>query len=130
MGKKKGTGHVGRHTQQRGRAAAIPGAVPSRSVSGDTCAGICWHSNFAGAGTGYGVQTAQVARQIKATGRPITLSNNYGTQGFITEWEGIEVLPTGFHPYSADILDAHLSENALLAGSRKKARTPMYSRRP
>jgi glycosyltransferase involved in cell wall biosynthesis len=109
MGKKKGTGHVGRHTQQRGRAAAVPGAVPSRSVSGDTRAGICWHSNFAGAGTGYGVQTAQVARQIKATGRPITLSNNYGTQGFITEWEGIEVLPTGFHPYSADVLGAHLA---------------------
>ena len=82
--------------------------MADRSVSGDTRAGICWHSNFAGAGTGYGVQTAQVARQIKATGRPITLSNNYGTQGFITEWEGIEVLPTGFHPYSADVLDAHL----------------------
>ena len=109
MGKKKGTGHVGRHTQQRGRAAAVPGAVSNRSVSGDTRAGICWHSNFAGAGTGYGVQTAQVARQIKATGRPITLSNNYGTQGFITEWEGIEVLPTGFHPYSADVLGAHLA---------------------
>jgi len=109
MGKKRGNGHVGRHTQQRGRAAAIPGAVDDRSKSGDTRAGICWHSNFAGAGTGYGVQTAQVARQIKATGRPITLSNNYGTQGFITEWEGIETLPTGFHPYSADILSAHRS---------------------
>jgi len=108
MGKKKGTGHVGRHTQQRGRAVAIPSAVDDRSKSGDARAGICWHSNFAGAGTGYGVQTAQVARQIKATGRPITLSNNYGTQGFITEWEGIEVLPSGYHPYSADILGAHL----------------------
>jgi len=108
MGKKKGNGHVGRHSQHRGRAAAVPGAVSDRLISGDTRAGICWHSNFAGAGTGYGVQTAQVARQIKATDRPITLSNNFGTQGFITEWEGIEVLPTGFHPYSADILDAHL----------------------
>lgn len=107
MGKKRGNGHVGRHTQQRGRAAAVSGAVDDRSKPGDTRAGICWHSNFAGAGTGYGVQTAQVARQIKATGRPITLSNNFGTQGFITEWEGIEVLPTGFHPYSADVLQAH-----------------------
>ena len=108
MGKRRSNSHVGGNPQHRGRVTAIPGAVPGRSVSGDTRAGICWHSNFAGAGTGYGVQTAQVARQIKATGRPITLSNNYGTQGFITEWEGIEVLPTGFHPYSADVLDAHL----------------------
>ena len=107
MGKKRGTAHVGSNPQRRGRAAGVPGAVADRSERGDTRAGICWHSNFAGAGTGYGVQTAQVARQIKATGRPITLSNNYGTQGFITEWEGIEVLPTGFHPYSADVLDAH-----------------------
>lgn len=109
MGKKRGNGHVGRHTQQRSRVAAVHGAVADRRERGDTRAGICWHSNFAGAGTGYGVQTAQVARQIKATGRPITLSNNFGTQGFITEWEGIEVLPTGFHPYSADILGAHLA---------------------
>ena len=98
MGKRRSNSHVGGNPQHRGRVTAVPGAVPGRSVSGDTRAGICWHSNFAGAGTGYGVQTAQVARQIKATGRPITLSNNYGTQGFITEWEGIEVLPTAFTP--------------------------------
>jgi len=81
--------------------------MDARSQSGDGRAGIVWHSNFAAAATGYGVQTAHVVRQIKASGRPVTLSNNYGTQGFITSWEGVEVLPTGYHPYSADVLTAH-----------------------
>lgn len=107
MGKKRGDGHVRRDTGRRGRPAGLPGGVDAQGVTGDGRAGIVWHSNFAAAGTGYGVQTAQVVRQIKATGRPVTLSNNYGTQGFITAWEGVEVLPTGFHPYSADVLTAH-----------------------
>lgn len=107
MGKKRGDGHVRRDPRRRGGTAGVPGGVADRHVEGDSRAGILWHSNFAAAGTGYGVQTAQVVRQIKATGRPVTLSNNYGTQGFITSWEGIEVLPTGFHPYSADVLGAH-----------------------
>jgi hypothetical protein len=98
MGKKRGDGHVRRDPRSRGRTTGLSGDVDARGQSGDARAGIVWHSNFAAAGTGYGVQTAQVVRQIKATGRPVTLSNNYGTQGFITSWEGIEVLPTGFHP--------------------------------
>lgn len=106
MGKKR-DGHVRRDPRGRGRPAGLPGRVDARSQSGDGRAGIVWHSNFAATGTGYGVQTAQVIRQIKASGRPVTLSNNYGTQGFLLDWEGIEVLPIGYHPYSADILGAH-----------------------
>ena len=107
MGKKRGDGHVRRNPRRRSGTPGLPGGVADRRVPSDSRAGIVWHSNFAAAGTGYGVQTAQVVRQIKASGRPVTLSNNYGTQGFITAWEGIEVLPTGFHPYSADVLGAH-----------------------
>lgn len=108
MGKRKGGSRVGNDSQRSHRTSGVSGRMDASNGSGVPRAGICWHSNFAGAGTGYGVQTAQVARQIKATGRKITLSNNYGTQGFVTEWEGIEVLPTGFHQYSADVIGAHV----------------------
>lgn len=107
MGKKRGHGHVRRDPRSGNRTAGLPGAVDARDKSSSRRAGILWHSNFAASGTGYGVQTAQVVRQIAASGRPVTLSNNYGTQGFVTSWEGIEVLPTGFHPYSVDVLVAH-----------------------
>ena len=107
MGKKRVDRHVRRDPRSGSRAAGLSGTGTHRSQQSDTRAGILWHSNFAATGTGYGVQTAQVVRQIKRSGRPVTLSNNYGTQGFITSWEDVEVLPTGYHPYSADVLGAH-----------------------
>lgn len=69
--------------------------------------GIVVHSNAPWAGTGYGVQAANITRQIKASGRPVTFSSNFGFYGGITQWEGVEVLPNGYHPYSCDILTAH-----------------------
>lgn len=69
--------------------------------------GVLIHSNAPWANTGYGVQTGALAKACQHDGRTVTLSVNYGLQGGISGWEGIEVLPTGFHPYSADILGAH-----------------------
>jgi len=73
----------------------------------DARTGIVVHSNAPWAGTGYGVQAANLTRRIRASGRPVTFSTNYGLYGGVTSWEGVEVLPNGYHPYSADILTAH-----------------------
>jgi len=78
--------------------------------------GIVVHSNAPWAGTGYGVQAANLTRKIKATGRPVTFSANYGLYGGITDWEGVEVLPNGYHPYSCDILTAHTQHAAQTTG--------------
>jgi glycosyltransferase involved in cell wall biosynthesis len=72
-----------------------------------TRTGIVIHSNAPWTGTGYGVQTAHLAKAIRNENRKVTLSVNYGLSGGISNWEGIEVLPTGYHPYSADVLEAH-----------------------
>ena len=80
--------------------------------------GIVVHSNAPWAGTGYGVQAANITRQIKATGRPVTFSSNYGLYGGITAWEGVEVLPNGYHPYSCDILTAHTKHAQETTGAR------------
>jgi hypothetical protein len=95
---------------RRGASAGSP-----RS-SGRT--GIVVHSNAPWAGTGYGVQAANLTRQIKATGRPVTFSSNYGLYGGITDWEGVEVLPNGYHPYSCDILTAHTQHAAQTTGAK------------
>lgn len=104
MGKKGGS-HAGRHQGRRDRAAGSDGR--GAATGRPSHAGIVIHSNAPWSGTGYGVQTAALARNLKRQGRPVTISCNFGLQGGISGWEGIEVLPTGFHPYSADILSAH-----------------------
>lgn len=105
MGKNKGGSHARRHPRSGGGAAAAARPAAPRGESGP--AGILLHSNAPWSGTGYGVQAAALAQAIHAEGRRITFSCNFGLQGGISGWEGIEVLPTGFHPYSADILSAH-----------------------
>ena len=65
------------------------------------------HSNAPFTGTGYGVQAAALARSMAAGGVDVGLSTNYGVQGTMTEWEGMPVYPSGYHPYSADVLKAH-----------------------
>lgn len=103
MGKKGGS-HAGRH-QRRGDRPAGPDRRSTASGR-PSHAGIVIHSNAPWSGTGYGVQTAALALNLKRQ-RSVTISCNFGLQGGISGWEGIEVLPTGFHPYSADILSAH-----------------------
>lgn len=68
---------------------------------------LLWWSNAPWAGTGYGTQTAQATRRIKAAGHEVVISNNYGLQATQGGWEGIPVLNTGFHPHSIDTLLSH-----------------------
>lgn len=104
MGKKRTERNVRGHQRNGSRTSGLVSANndPTRSR-----AGIVIHSNAPWAGTGYGVQAGQIAKAIKQTGRKITFSCNYGLSGGISAWEGITVLPTGYHPYSADVLEAH-----------------------
>ena len=69
--------------------------------------GILIHSNAPWTNTGYGNQVAALAPAIKASGRPVTLSTNFGLAGGISAWQGMEVLPTGYDTYSTDVLQAH-----------------------
>jgi glycosyltransferase involved in cell wall biosynthesis len=64
-------------------------------------------SNAPFAGTGYGVQTAQLSERLVADGHEVAIACNFGLQGSETEWNGIKLYPTGVAPYSDDILMAH-----------------------
>lgn len=68
---------------------------------------ILWASNSPTAPTGYGTQTAQVARRLKTAGHRIALASNYGLEGSVSNWEGIKVFPRGFDIHSNDIIPAH-----------------------
>lgn len=114
MGKNKG-GQRARHHSRSGDGAA-PAARPAAHRGEPRRAGLLLHSNAPWTGTGYGVQAAALAKAIQGEGRAITFSCNYGLQGGISGWEGIEVLPTGFHPYSADILTAHTRHTEATTG--------------
>lgn len=107
MGNKRTRNAGGNKRDSNGPSTAHSNSVAARTDVSSARTGIVVHSNAPWAGTGYGVQAANVTRQIKATGRPVTFSSNYGLYGGITEWEGVEVLPNGYHPYSCDILTAH-----------------------
>jgi len=104
MGKKRGASHVRANSRSGSRSA---GLARTNNDAARSRAGILIHSNAPWAGTGYGVQTGHLAKALKENGRKVTLSTNYGLSGGISNWEGIEVLPTGYHPYSADVLEAH-----------------------
>lgn len=64
---------------------------------------ISWYSNSPRTPTGYGTQTAQVCRRLKADGHDVEVLSNYGNAGWTDEWEGITVHPSGIHPYSLDV---------------------------
>ena len=107
MGNKRNRNAGGNQRNSNGPSTAHSNSVGVGADVPDVRTGIVVHSNAPWAGTGYGVQAANITRQINATGRPVTFSSNYGLYGGITEWEGVEVLPNGYHPYSCDILTAH-----------------------
>ena len=88
-------------------ASGPTGMVGANNDSTRSRAGIVIHSNAPWAGTGYGVQAGALAKAIKKNGRKVTFSCNYGLSGGVSTWERITVLPTGYHPYSADVLEAH-----------------------
>ena len=65
---------------------------------------LIWYSNDPRLPTGYGAQTAQVLRRLKADGHDLAVASNAGTVRFMDEWEGIPVYPGGLTPHSTDIL--------------------------
>lgn len=68
---------------------------------------VLWVSNAPWTPTGYGQQTALVCRRLAADGHDVAIAANYGLQGRMTRWEGIEVLPQGFDQYGNDIIPMH-----------------------
>jgi len=63
---------------------------------------LLWYSNAPWTGTGYGTQSAQVLRRLKADGHDILVASNYGIAGTSLEWNGIQVLAGGADSYSRD----------------------------
>lgn len=72
---------------------------------------IIIHSNAPWVATGYGQQTAQLARRLKRAGHDVAISAFYGLQGSQMFWEGIPVYPQGTHPYGNDVLLAHAEQH-------------------
>lgn len=112
MGKR---GHSAGRGSRNGRpSAGVAGTPADRARQGAASAvrqgdpqRVLIHSNAPFTGTGYGVQCAALARSLAADGVDVGISTNYGVQGTMTEWEGLPVYPSGYHPYSADVLKAH-----------------------
>jgi len=69
-----------------------------------------WLSNAPWAATGYGTQTAQVVSRMAADGHAMAVAANYGLEATNTDWNGIEVYPKGFDPYSNDVVAAYYAD--------------------
>lgn len=65
------------------------------------------HSNAPWVGTGYGQQTEQLTRRMRAHGHDVTVSAFYGLSGTTIEWDGIRVLPGGYDHFGNDVLPSH-----------------------
>lgn len=70
---------------------------------------IAWFSNSPWAGTGYGVQTAEVLPRMKAAGHEVASISNYGLAGAPLDWNGIPCLPMGYDAWSNDLGGAHMT---------------------
>lgn len=68
---------------------------------------ILWASNHPLAPSGYGTQTAQVVSRLARDGHKVAIANNYGTEGFVSSWNGIRVYPKGLAHHSEDVVVAH-----------------------
>ncbi len=69
-------------------------------------------SNSPDAGTGYGVQTAEVVPRIKAAGHDIALASNFGfnAQQGLGDWDGIPLFPSSKDQALNDIIRAYANE--------------------
>lgn len=65
---------------------------------------LLWISNHPESNSGYGTQTRQAGRRIKAAGHDVAFLANFGQAGMVTNWEGSLVLGTGIDRYSRDII--------------------------
>jgi FkbM family methyltransferase len=65
------------------------------------------HSNAPWAGSGYGGQTAILAKNFPRLGHEVVCSAMNGLDGRPLDWEGTLVLPSGMRSYSNDVLAPH-----------------------
>lgn len=65
------------------------------------------HSNGPNANTGYGVQTALLARRLRDAGHEVAVSCTYGVQAGGRLWEGIQLYPAGYEQQSNDVIHNH-----------------------
>lgn len=68
---------------------------------------ILIHSNAPWAGSGYGTQTAILAKRLPGLGHEVVCSAMNGLDGRPLDWEGTLVLPSGMRQYSNDVLGPH-----------------------
>ena len=66
---------------------------------------LLWWSNAPWTGTGYGGQTAQVIKRMRADGHEVAVAANWGLTGAPQIFEGMPVFPQGDHAYSIDVAD-------------------------
>jgi glycosyltransferase involved in cell wall biosynthesis len=63
------------------------------------------YSNGPDTPTGYGVQTAQLAKRLRRDGHEVHIFANYGQIAGVREWEGCAVWPQGVAQYGLDVVD-------------------------
>lgn len=68
---------------------------------------ILLHSNGPNIPTGYGIQTAQLARRLRDAGHEVAISVYYGHDSGIGNWDGIPLLPCPGEAYGNDLLGEH-----------------------
>lgn len=71
---------------------------------------LLWASNSPWAPSGYGTQTLQVVKRLKAAGHDVAIAANFGIQASSIEHEslpGVPVLPALYDGIGNDILPAH-----------------------
>lgn len=71
---------------------------------------IIIHSNAPWCATGYGQQTAQLAKRLKADGHEVAVSALYGLAGAKLEWDGIMVYPSYVDPHGNDVMLGHAED--------------------
>jgi glycosyltransferase involved in cell wall biosynthesis len=65
-------------------------------------------SNAPWAATGYGVQVAELSKQLKADNHQTAIMANYGLAGTTLNWNGIDVFQQGMEAYSNDLTPAQM----------------------
>jgi len=68
---------------------------------------ILLHSNGPNIPTGYGTQTALLARRLRDVGHEVAISTYYGHQSGLGNWEGIPLLPCAGESYGNDLMPQH-----------------------
>ena len=84
------------------------GNPAKRNATTTDARSILWASNSPYVETGYGQQTAQVTRRLKAAGHSVAIASNYGLEGTTSSWEGMPMFPRGFDLHSSDVVPAYM----------------------